>query len=122
MAIGNIITSYVVPVIGGVFILFFIAIFFYIIHRTVLKPLGVYRVLKEMRLGMRRKKILGDEKVIEYCVARVERDFTEAQVREELLLANKYKKDKIDEMIFAFNSIKREMKGDGKTKPAVDLP
>lgn len=115
--------NYIVPVVGGVFFLIFIAIFGYIIHRAVLKPLRVYDKIKNMLLGLRKKKLLSDEKLIEYCVARIENEWTEAQVREELLLANKYQKKKIDEVIYVFNTVKNEMQpGTKKKKIAGDLP
>lgn len=121
MAFMDLVMNYVVPVVAGIFFLIFLSIFIYIIHRALLKPLGVYTMIKNVMIGMRRKKILGDEKVIEYCVGRVQQGWKEPQVREELLLANKYSKQKIDEMIWAFNTIKKEMQGETK-KVAQDLP
>jgi hypothetical protein len=123
MTIMELIIAYVVPVVAGVFILIFISIFAYIIHRAVLKPLDVYGKIKNLMITIRKKKILSNEKTIEYCVKRIEIGWTEARVREELLLANKYSKKRIDEVIFAFNTIKKEMQGEGSKKPvAEDLP
>ena len=121
MAIMDLIMGYVVPVVAGIFFLIFASIFFYIIHKAVLKPLRVYDKIKGMMISMRRKKILADEKTIEYCVARVQKGWSEPDVRSELLLANKYTKQKIDEMIWAFNTIKKEMQGE-KKPIAEDLP
>jgi hypothetical protein len=122
MAILDLFMNYVVPVVAGVFVLIFVSIFLYIIHKAVMKPLGVYRGIKNRMIAMRKKKLLKDEKLIEYCVARVEKDWKEPQVREELLLANKYPKSRIDEIIFVYNTIYKEMRGTPGKKPAQDLP
>lgn len=121
MAFMDIVFNYVVPVVAGFFFLLFASIFIYIIHRALLKPLGVYGMIKNMMLGLRRKKILADEKTLEYCVARIDKGWKEGDVRSELLLSNKYPKKKIDELVWAFNTIKKEMQGIEK-KVAQDLP
>ena len=121
MAFMDIIMNYVVPVVSGVFILIFITIFGYIIHKAVLKPLGVYRMLSNMMLSMRKKKLFQEEKILEYCVLRIKKNWDEPQVREELLLANKYSKKRIDEIIYVFNTVKKEMQLT-KKRVAEDLP
>lgn len=121
MAFLDLIMAYVVPVVAGIFFLLFASIFIYIIHRALLKPLGVYGMIKNMMLGMRKKKLLADEKILEYCVVRIQNNWDEPKVREELLLANKYNKKRIDEICFVFNTVKKEMKGIVK-KVAQDLP
>lgn len=123
MAIMDIVINYIVPVVAGFFILVFISIFGYIIHRAVLKPLGVYEKIKEIMISLNKKKILSDEKIIEYCVKRIELDWKESDVRKELLLANKYDKKRIDQVVYAFNTISKEMQGEpGRKKLAEDLP
>lgn len=121
MAFIDLIMNYVVPVVAGVFFLIFASIFVYIIHRAVLKPLGVYRMFKDMMLSLRKKKLLQDEKILEYCVQRIQNNWDEPKVREELLLANKYNKKRIDEIIYVFNTVKKEMQPT-KKKVAEDLP
>lgn len=121
-AIVDFLMNYIVPVVGGVFVLFFISLFFYILHRSVLKPLGVYTMIRNCWISRNKQKLLADEKIIEYCVARIQKNWTEHQVREELLLANRYSSTRIDEMIYAFNIIKKEMQGDKKKDVAKDLP
>lgn len=121
MAFMDIVMNYVVPVVAGVFFLIFGSIFVYIIHRAVLKPLGVYGMIKNLMMAMRKKKLLQDEKIIEYCVTRIQSGWKEPRVREELLLANKYTPKRIDEVIYVFNVIKKEMQGEEK-KVAQDLP
>lgn len=112
--------DYAVPVISGFFILVFLSIFGWVIHKL-FQTVGIYKIYKNFRMGRKKKKILEDEKIIEYCVKRIESDWTEAKVREELLLANKYSSDRIEEMVYAFNTIKKEMGKDNKKTPA-DLP
>lgn len=122
MAFMDIVMNYIVPVVAGVFFLIFASIFGYIIHRAVLKPLGVYRMIKDMMLSLRKKKLLQDEKILEYCVARIQNNWDEPKVREELLLANKYPKKRIDEIIYVFNTVKKEMHPGKEKKVAEDLP
>lgn len=114
------ISNYLVPIVGGVFILLFISFFGYLIYATILKPLGVMGMIKKLILSRRRKKILADEKIIEYCVTRIGKGWNKSKVHEELLLANKYSKQRIDEMLYAFEIIQKEMQP-GK-KVAEDLP
>lgn len=121
MAFMDIVMNYVVPVVAGIFFLIFASIFGYIIHKALLKPLGVYGMLKNMMLSFRKKKLLADEKILEYCVVRINENWDEPKVREELLLANKYSKKRIDEIIYVFNTVKKEMQP-GKKKVAEDLP
>lgn len=120
MAFMDIVMNYVVPVVAGFFFLVFASIFIYIVHKAVLKPLNVYGMIKNMMISLRKKKLLKDEKLIEYCVVRIQNKWTEPKVREELLLANKYSSKKIDEICYVFNIIKNEMQP-GK-KVAEDLP
>lgn len=121
MAFMDIVMNYVVPVVAGIFFLIFVSIFFYVIHKALLKPLGVYGMIKNIKIGFRKKKLLADEKLIEYCVIRINKNWDEPQVREELLLANKYSDERIDEIIYVFNTVKKEMQP-GKKKVAEDLP
>lgn len=113
------IMDYIVPIVGGFFILLFLSIFGWLFYKFMWKPtLG--KALKNMRLKRRKAKILGDEKVIEYCIARIEAGWSDAQVKEELLLANKYSMQKIEEMVYAYNEVKKTMTEE--EKKAVDLP
>lgn len=124
MTFMDIVMNYVVPIVAGVFFLIFASIFIYIIHRAVLKPLKVYDYVNLAILSYKRKKLLQDETLIEYCVIRVGRGWKESQVREELLLANKYTAKRINEFIYVFNIIKKEMQSpeEKKKKVAEDLP
>lgn len=123
MAFMDYVWNYVVPVVGGVFILIFIAIFVYVIHRVILKPLKIYDMFRNLGFSMRKKKLLADEKILEYCVTRIQNKWTEAQVREELLLSNKYSAKRVEEILYVFNTVKKEMQPDGKKKKvAEDLP
>ena len=123
MPFMDFIFNYLVPVVAGVFFLIFAVIFIYIIHRAVLKPMNVYGMIKNMMFSLRKKKLLQDEKILEYCVTRIQENWDEAKVREELLLANKYNASKIDQIIYVFNTVKKEMQPQGKKKKvAEDLP
>lgn len=88
-----------------------------------MKPLGMIEGLKKMLAASRIKKILQDEKIVEYCVNRVHAGYTEGDVKAELLLANKYNKKKIQDILFAFAEVKKEIGvTTGKKELAKDLP
>lgn len=122
MTVMDVVINYIVPVVSGVFVLIFFSIFAYILHRAVLKPLGVYKMIKNIIMASQRKKLLKDEKIIEYCVNRIEQGWIEPQVREELLLANKYTPSRIDQVCYVYDVIKKTMQGGKEKKIAQDLP
>lgn len=120
-------------IIGGVFILFLIATFIWLIYKFVWKA-GLGRGVKIILLSMRRKKLLKDEGLLAYCIARIEKDFKEVDVRKELMLANRHSLKRVDEICYVYSYLLNEMKGgileDGsikgkggtKAKVAEDLP
>lgn len=114
-------SNYVVPVVAGVFILFVIAGLTWLGY-FVLKKAGMFRVIKNMMISRRKKKLMDDEDLIEYCVHRINEGWSEGDVRTELLLANKYASKRIDEVAYIFLQVKKEMQGASPKTKAQDLP
>lgn len=122
MGFMDFVINYLVPIVGGFFFLLFLSGMAWAMHRFVLKPLGFYTLIQNWLISRQRSKILGDEKVIEYCVTRINKKWTVEQVKEELLLSNKYTMGKINQMLWAFNEIKKEMETESKNPSSEDLP
>lgn len=115
--------NFVVTVVGGFFVLLFFSIFIYILYRGVLKPLGVMEKIKRWRMKKRRSALLNDESVLKFCITRIEEGKKESDVRAELLLSNKYTKQKIDELVYAYSIVLKEMQQEDKQRDvAEDLP
>lgn len=124
MTFTDIITKYVVPIVGGMFILFFVIVLFYIIHRALIKPLGIYAWFKKQKMKKKKDKLLGNERILTYCMNRIEQKRSEEEVKDELVLSNKYTPLEIEEILFVFGEVKKEI-GDSSLSPLPlegDLP
>lgn len=106
-------TTIAVLVVGGVFILGLGAFWIWLMF----KYLKLGKLFKNLILKSQRKKLLKDEKLLEYCAKRAQRNWTESQVRSELLLAKgedgklKYKIGRIDQVAYVYNIVKKEIEG-----------
>ena len=103
-------TSIAIFIVSGVVFLALFSFFAYLAFRF----LPIRKWFKAFKLNMKKKKLLKDEQLLKYCVKRVQANWTETKVREELLLSNRYTIKKIEEVAFIFNIINNEMKGGGK--------
>lgn len=94
---------------AGLFILTVITALLWIIRRFYKKR--IKPMLINMSLKRRRDKLLSDEKVLEYAMNRVQREMDGVDVRKELILANRYKPFRIEEIVYVFKIVKEEMTG-----------
>ena len=72
---------------------------------------------KLLSLNMKKKKLLENDTSVGLCIKAVEMDFDVLTFRKHLMLENKYKQKDIDELVYLFNIVNKEMKGgdsDGK--------
>lgn len=108
--------------VGGLFICIFAGLFIFVLWRLG-KTIGLFKLIKNILLATQKKKLLKDDKLLKYCVEKINEDKTEQDVRTELLIANKYKKGRIDQIVYVFNIVKKELEGgvkDGKGQRRIE--
>lgn len=103
------ITRIAVAIVTGVFVMGLLAFFTYL----AIKFLPLKKWATKIILNIQKKKLLKDEKLLEYCVKRVNRNWTEQDVRAELLLENKFTTAKIEQVAYVYNIVYNELKGGG---------
>lgn len=104
------VTVWVIPIVSGFFILVALSVVGYLVYYF-LKILGLFRFFTWFTIWLKRDKVLHDEDMLAYCASRAMQNKSPSDVKKELLLTNKYSKQKIDEFLFAYNVVKKELKG-----------
>lgn len=110
-----ILENIVIPIVQGFFVTIFFVILMVVFYYSA-KNLGIFNLFKRLILMTQKNKLLQDDALLRYCVARVEKNWDVMEVKKELLLANKYSKGRINQILYVYEIIYKEMKGDEKTK------
>lgn len=112
--------SYVKIGVGSLFILVMLGLLVWVLWFFG-KKAGVGRMFRNMGLRMRRKKLLANNDLLQYAVECHQKGYTEIDVRKEMLLANSYKKHQIEQTVYVFNIVKKELEQEegGEQKNAV---
>lgn len=101
-------------IVGIVFVIILIGFFIGILYFAFRKQ------IVRFKLWFNQKKLLRDEKTIEFCVNRIEEGKTPEEVKTELILSNKYRLSKVNQIMYVFDKIRKEMTGFSEQKGVRD--
>lgn len=123
MGIVDTISGYLVPIIKGIFIFFFTAMFVYFIYLG-LKSLGIGRLITKMAHRLKKNKLLANDEYMKMCIMGLDNNLTDLELRKKLLrmtdrrfrneqgiAKSRFKVWQIDEIIYLYGVVKKEMKG-----------
>lgn len=114
----SILSNFLVPILIGLFIFIGLIVMAVLLYFGLFRFIGFGKIIDKILLWMIRKKLLNDDTLVEYAVRKVEQGKTEEQVKSELMLANKYHKGRIKQILYVFRKVRKEMLGSSNASKA----
>lgn len=121
MGIVATISGYAVPIVKGIVIMFFLILFSWMFYRG-FKALGVFRAYDMLMLRAGKKRIMANDQYLIECVKADEKKLPASEFRKELMMRrdpdrknefgiakSKYSEKQIEEMLYLYEILKKEV-------------